>query len=95
MNKIVINYGNLINELKDKELRLFFRKTDNVGIFIQDNKDNVYQIETYWVGSYLDKMIKNKVCAEFIQVDKNIIKDWEKDFIDWQYVENFIKRHNS
>lgn len=94
MSKIVINYGDLANELKEKNLRLFFRKRYNTGIFIQDNQDNVYQIENYYLGSYLDKMIKNKILVEFIQVDKNIIEEWEKEFWNWKYIENFIKRHN-
>ena len=82
MNKIVVNFGDLENELKSKGLRIFIRKTYNTSMFIQDNKDNVYQIENYWVGSYLDKMVKNKISAEFIQVDKDIIKDYEKDFLN-------------
>lgn len=82
MNKIVVNFGDLTNELKSKGLRIFIRKTNNPSMFIQDSKDNVYQIETYWVGSYLDKMVKNKISAEFIQIDKNIIKDYEKDFLN-------------
>lgn len=82
MNKITINFGDLVNELKNKGLRIFIRKTYNTSMFIQDNQDNVYQIEDYFMGSYLDKMIKNKVCVEFIQVDKNIIKDYEKDFLN-------------
>lgn len=92
MNKIVVNFGDLTNELRSKGLRIFIRKTHNTSMFIQDNKDNVYQIENYWVGSYLDKMVKNKISVEFNQVGKNIIKEWEKDFWDWKDIESFIKR---
>lgn len=92
MNKIVVNFGDLTNELKSKGLRIFIRKTYNTSMFIQDNKDNVYQIENYWVGSYLDKLIKNKTVVEFYQVDYNIVKEWEKDIYNSKDIESFIKR---
>lgn len=82
MNKITVNFGDLTNELKNKGLRIFIRKTNDTNMFIQDKQDNIYQIENYFGGSYLDRMINNKIHAEFIKVDKSIIKESEKDFLN-------------
>lgn len=83
MNTIKIDFGNIVNELRDNDLFIFFRKNvygNTIGIFIQDNNNNVYQIEDCRHGSYLDKLIKNKTIVKFNKVDYNIIEEWEKIF---------------
>lgn len=92
-NKIVLNFKNIISELENKELKLCFLKFR--GIFIEDNQRNLYQMETYWIGSYLDKLIKDGVIVDFNLVDatrsKNI-EDWEKEIWGVLEVKDFIKR---
>ena len=92
MNKFLIDFGNLPMELKNKRLKLFFRKVTEGGLYIQDEQNNVYEIEGYWWASYLDEMIRDKVVVEFNLVDKNEIEDWEKEIWTWNDVEFFIER---
>lgn len=92
-NTIVLNFKNITQELKDKELKLCFLK--DRGIFIEDIQGNLYQMVNYRVGSYLDKLIKDGVVVEFNLVDnaksKNI-GDWEKEVWGVSEVNAFIKR---
>jgi lambda repressor-like predicted transcriptional regulator len=94
MNKeITINFGDIISELKEKNLKLCFIK--NQGLFIQDSLNNLYQMESYRQGSYLDKLIKNAITVEFDYVDTLIsqnINDFEKEIWCISDVRDFMKR---
>ena len=54
IKKIIIDFGDLVSELKNKKLELCNRKT-SVGLFLLDTQSNLYIIEDYYLGSYLDK----------------------------------------
>ena len=92
MENISINFKNIISELKNKNLKLCFIR--NRGLLIQDNQNNLYQMEIYEHGSYLDNLIKNGITVEFELVENSISKnigDWEKEIWDISEVESFIK----
>ena len=91
-NKIVLNFKNIISHLKNKELKLCFLK--NKGIFIVDNQENLYQIENYWHGSYLDKLIKNGAIVEFNLVDATNVKDWEREIWGVPELKDFMERQS-
>lgn len=94
MEKIVIDFGNIIEEMKNKqvELCLFHNQW-----FIIDNQKQFYQIDTYYHGGYLDKYIKERLCIKFnlvpMCVNENI-EEWEKEIWDVKKVEDFIKRQS-
>ena len=72
MKKIIIEFGNLEQELKTKGLELYYNNRIN-SMFIKDNNNNMYIIETYFHASYLDGLIADKARATFTQVsDENL-----------------------
>lgn len=96
MKDIIIDFGNIVSELKSKELVLCYRKT-SVGLFILDTQNNLYMVEDYYLGSYLDKLIRNKTIVEFKHIDTSLrgnIGDWELEIWDGNWVEEFIKRQS-
>lgn len=96
MDKIVVDFGNIIEEMKNKQIKLC-RLYGSTSWFIIDNQDQMYQNETYYDGGYLDKFIIKKLHIEFdlvlISVMGNI-EEWEKDIWDVKDVERFIKRQS-
>ena len=93
-NKIVLNFKNIVSELESKELKICFIK-DNNGLFIEDKQGNLYMIESYWHGSYLDNIVKNEAIVEFNLVDSTLSKNIEnskKELWDVSEVKSFIKR---
>lgn len=96
MDKIVVDFGNIIEEMKNKQIRLCLLHNRS-GWFITDNQDRLYQIETYYDGGFLDKFIIEKLHSEFnlvpISVMGNIGK-WEKDIWDVEEVKKFIERQH-
>lgn len=56
MKNITINFGNIVSELEKGNLSIVFLK--NRGIFLEDDKSNLYVIENIHHGSYLDNLIK-------------------------------------
>lgn len=93
-NKIIINFGNIVSELETKNLKLCLRK-NKVGMFIIDSQNNMYQIETYRAGSYLDQLIKDGITVEFNYIEASLSKnigEWEKEIWDVSEVKDFIKR---
>jgi len=91
---ITVNFNNIISELETKGLKLCFRK-NKVGTFIIDSQNNMYQMELYRQGSYLDKLIKEGVTVEFDYVEASLSKnigEWEKEIWDVSEVKNFMKR---
>ena len=94
-NKIVLNFKNIISEMESKELKLIFVK--DKGIFIEDKKNNLYIIETYYHGGYIDNFIKKGIIVEFNLVDNSLSKnimDWEKEIWGVSEVKDFIKRQS-
>lgn len=87
-NKIIINFKNIVSELQTKKLRLCF--LINRGLFILGEYNNLYQMELYRVGSYLDNLIKKEITVEFNYVDSKNINDNEKEIWSISDVENFI-----
>lgn len=92
---IEINFKDIVMLLRENKLKICFLQ--NRGIFIEDGKRNLYQMEDLYIGSYLDKLIKNAVGVTFNMVSPSIsqgIGEWEKETWDYMEVENFIKRHS-
>ena len=88
-----INFGNLIEDLRKNDLKLILLK-DKVGMFIQDINNNIYEIETYWLGSYLDKLIKNKATVVFNLIDRNMISNFDKEIFTWKNIQDFIEKNS-
>jgi hypothetical protein len=94
-NKIVLNFKNIISEMESKELKLIFVK--DKGIFIEDKKNNLYIIETYYHGGYIDNFIKKGIIVEFNLVDNSLSKnimDWKKEIWGVSEVKDIIKRQS-
>ncbi len=96
MNKIIIDFGNIIEELKNKQVKLCLLH-NRTGWFIIDKQDKLYQNEIYYDGGFLDKFIKEKLRIEFnlvpISVSTNI-GEWEKHIWEIEEVDEFIKRQS-
>lgn len=92
LEKFVINFKDIISELETKKLKLCFLV--NRGLFITDNYNNLYQMELYRVGSYLDNLIKKDTTVEFSYVDSSFINESEKEVWDIPKVKKFIERCN-
>jgi len=91
--KIKIDFGDILSELEEKNLKLYF--LSNRGLFLADSQNNLYQMELYRQGSYLDKLIKNEITVEFELVETSISKnigDWEKEIWDVSDVKDFVMR---
>lgn len=93
MENKTVDFGNVIEELENKELQIVFLQ--NRGMFLQDTNRNLYQFETHMIGSYLDNLIKKREKITFLLVPKKIsenIGEWEKEVWDTEEVKAFIKR---
>lgn len=93
--EIAVDFKDILSELKLKKFNLCFLKKR--GLFIEDNQQNLYQMETYKLGSYLDKLIKEGIVVKFHQVEKSLsnnVKDWEKETWGVSEVEAFMKRQS-
>lgn len=85
-NKIVVNFKNIISELESKNLKICFIR-NMPSLFLIDNKNNLYQMELYRQGSYLDKLIKDGIAVEFNLVNTLLSKnigEWEKKSVTFQ-----------
>ena len=92
MDKIIVDFGNLVEEMKTKQIKLCLLH-NRVGWFVIDNENRLYKIETYYCGGFLDKYIKEKIKIKFDLVPmplSNNIENWEKEVWDAGQVENFI-----
>ena len=91
--KIVVDFKNILSELENKKIRLCFVKSK--WLFIEDEQGNMYQMETCYYGSYLDKLIKNGSVVDFNYIDISLaqnIGDREKESWDVSEVKSFIRR---
>lgn len=94
MKNIIINYGDLVNELKVKNVRILGQKLHKAwGQFIIDRQGNIYKMieEASCSRSYMDKLIENKVVAEFEKINSNIIPEWNRNVYDLEKVDEFVK----
>ncbi len=90
-NELIVNFGKIIEEMKNKKIKLCFIK-DRCCLFIEDSKRNLYQIELCRVGSYLDKLIRDGITVQFDyigELQKNIA-EWEKEIWNIPDVKRFI-----
>lgn len=96
MDKIVIDFKNILSELEGNNLRICFIRNKS-SLFIEDNQNNLYQMESNRQGSYLDKLIKDSVAVEFNFVDTLIsqnIGEWEKEIWNVSEVKSFMIRQH-
>lgn len=95
INTFVLDFKNIVLELESKELKIWFLK--DRGIFIEDTQGNLYQMEIYRHGSYLDRLIKEGITVEFnlvnVELSKNI-EDWEKEIWGVSEVKAFMQRQS-
>ena len=90
MEQIIINFGDLIHNLENNNVKLCFLK--NRGIFLENTKKELYQMEAYHIGSYLDKLIKNKISINFKKVNTDFIEEWEKEVWEIKELKEFMKK---
>lgn len=92
---IVIDFKNVLSELELKKVKLCFLK--DRGLLIEDDQRNLYQMEVYRQGSYLDGLIRDGAVVKFNLVDASISKnigDWEKEIWGVSEVEAFLIIHS-
>lgn len=92
-NNIVLDFGNIVSELEAKHLKLLKVK-DNNNLFVVDHKGNLYGIEPYYAGGYLDRFIGEKFVVSFERMEQPVrdFEDWRKEFMDASWVKSFIER---
>lgn len=93
---IIIDFGNLIEEMKNMQVKLCLIH-NRPEWFVIDNQNQLYQIETYYCGGYLDKYIREKLHIEFNLVPMCVcenIEEWEKDIWGIDEVKKFIDRQH-
>lgn len=92
-NNIVLDFGNIVSELETKNLKLLKIK-DNNGLFVVDSAGNLYGIEPYYAGGYLDRFIGEKyiISFELMEQPTRDFEDWRKKFMDASWVKSFIER---
>lgn len=94
MNNIFINYGDLVNELRNKKVRTVGQKLYKVwGQFIIDEEGNMYKMieSNPYERSYEDELIESKVISEFEKVDSEIIPEWNRIIYSLEFTEEFVK----
>lgn len=95
MEKVLINFKNIVEELESKELKLCFIK--NKGMFIENAHGNLYIIDISNHGSYLDRFIREGVIVEFNLLDSSLsqnIANLEREIWGVLEVKAFIERHS-
>ncbi|MDU6995913.1 MAG: hypothetical protein E6356_13720 [Terrisporobacter othiniensis] len=93
MENVIIDFGNIVSELEKENLNIVFLR--NRGMFLEDNKNNLYKFELKKHGSYLDSLIKKCEKVKFYLVDKNIsknIEELEKERWTITEVKSFMNR---
>ena len=92
-DKIVLDFGNIVSEMETKNLKLLKIK-DNNSLFVVDCKGNLYGIEPYYAGGYLDRFIGEKfiISFELMEQPARNFEDWRKEFMDASWVKSFIER---
>lgn len=90
---ITLDFGNIVSELENKNLRLLHLE-DTPGFFVVDSKDNIYALETYFAGGYLDRFIGEKhiISFEKTELSASNFEEWRKTYWDAAWVKDFIER---
>lgn len=97
MKNININFGNLIQELKDKDLKMFVRKTKGGVIYIEKNNGEIYGAGLVWVNGisqtlYLDRLLEKKLTVEFEKVKNTSgLWKWDREYWSIDYLEDLIE----
>ena len=77
---MVLDFKNIVSDLKNKKVRLFIRK----GFIFAEDINNLYQMDNYLQGTCIDKLISNSMKVKFNIVDTTLsknIKSWEKEYL--------------
>lgn len=92
-DNIVLDFGNIVSELETKNLKLLKVK-DNNSLFVVDCEGNLYGIEPYYAGGYLDRFIGEKFVISFERTEwpTRDFEDWRKQFMDASRVKSFIEK---
>lgn len=91
---ITVNFKDIVPVLKAEDLKICF--IHDRWLFIEDNQGNLYQMENYYVGSYLDKLIKDEAVVNFKLVDASSINGtstMKKELWDAVKVQEFMEIH--
>lgn len=97
MKKISIDFGNIVKELQDKNLKMFVRKSCGGVIYIENNNGEFYGANLVCVdGSYrhfyLDDVLEKKITVEFNKVeDSSGLWEWDREYYDFNFLEEHIK----
>lgn len=94
IKSITLNFRDILSEMKNKGIKFIF----GIGntMCIEDSNSNLYQIETYYHGSYLDKMIKNGWSVTFNLIDPkqteylNNLYENAKEVFDYNNMKDFL-----
>lgn len=94
---ITLNFSDILSEMKNKDIKFIF----GIGntLCIEDNKNNLYEIETYYHGSYLDKMITNGYTVTFNLIGRkeaehlNDLYENEKEVFNYNNMKDFLANH--
>lgn len=87
--KMVIDFGNIVEEMKNRELNICF--LHNKWLSIIDKFGNLYQMELFWVGICLDKLIQNRLIIDFKKCNKlDVSEMWKHRLWSYKDVQCFI-----
>lgn len=56
--KIVVDFKKILSELEAKQIKICFLRKNS--LYIEDRYNNLYEMELYRQGSYLDDLIKKE-----------------------------------
>lgn len=92
---IVIDFKKIISEIENKDFKIctVHSELHPWGLCLEDNQKNLYQMESFYDQSYLERLIKNSAVVKFKRVDKALnesIGDWEKSYMDVSDVKDFL-----
>lgn len=82
MKQITINFGDIVNELNKNNLKLGIIPNNITIMCLFDDKNNMYVIENYYIGGYLDKLIKNNTVAKFNNITNPVNNNFKKEIFE-------------
>lgn len=93
---VTVDFSKVISELENKKLNICFVKFGDplhpqTRFCIEDFKNNVYDMETYYSGSYLEKLINCKAVVNFYLIENFNIKENQKERWSICQLNDFIK----
>ena len=87
-DKVVLDFGKIISEMKDKNVKLLLVK--DKSWFVIDDNNNLFAIENYWHNSYLDKLIAKSCVVAFFKSNVDL-SGFNKEIWDIDKVQQFIE----